>query len=252
MSEKHRLWNTSPERPELGPNDIHIWRASLDQSTTREQLFRKLLTADELLKADRFRFEKDRRHFTVARGVLRKLLSSYLGCSPATLQFDYSDYGKPSLTADYASALRFNLAHSGGVALYAFTKVGEIGIDLEFIRPEFTGDEIARRYFSAREVASLECLVEQKRHQAFFNCWTRKEAFIKAKGLGLSLGLDQFDVTLAPDEAAAVLHTRWDETEAPRWSLRAIDVGAGFAGAIAIESHDWQGSYFEVAEDLME
>lgn len=239
-------WPTPPDHLSLDAKDVHIWRASLEQSSTTVESLRQLLSPDEQSRADRFHFEKDRRHFTTARGYLRTLLGSYLGLAPREIRFSYTEYGKPALATDLDQRLNFNLAHSGGLALYAFTRIGEVGIDLEYIRPEFTGDDIARRYFSPGEVASLNQLPETSRHQAFFDCWTRKEAFIKAKGLGLSLGLNQFDVTLDPEQPAALLQTRWDETEAARWSLRAIAAGPEYAAAVALQAHGWQASYWEV------
>ena len=236
------IWRPPPDLLKLGPKDVHIWRAVLEQPPESVAQFRKLLSDDEISRADRFHFERDRRHFTVARGVLRTLLSRYLLTAPEELRFSYSEYGKPSLES---ASLKFNLAHSGGIALYAFTTVGEVGIDIEFMRPEFTGDDIARRFFSATEVDALNRLPETARQQAFFDCWSRKEAFIKAKGLGLSLGLDQFDVTLTPDEPPAVLRTAWDEVEASRWCLRAIEVGEQHAAAFALSEHDWEASYWQ-------
>ncbi len=235
-----------PEPPSLQRTDVHIWRASLDPPATRLESLHQLLSADELTRAARYHFEKDRRHFTSARGYLRELLSRYLGSDPREIRFSYTKYGKPSLAAGMDQQLKFNVAHSGGAALYAVTRIGEIGVDLEFIRPEFTGDEIARRFFSPAEVASLDQVPETLRHRAFFACWTRKEAFIKAKGLGLSLGLNQFDVTLQADHPVAVLRTAWDESEAKRWSLAAIDAGPDFAAAVALEAKDWQASYWQV------
>jgi 4'-phosphopantetheinyl transferase len=240
-------WSAPPDQLELSPRDIHVWHASLEQPIEIVTSLRSLLSADEIAKADRFKFEKDQRHFTVARGTLRKLLGAYLNTAPEEITFDYSHYGKPSLRDPGASTLKFNLAHSGRVALYAFTVIGEVGVDVEFIRPEFIGDDIARRFFSQAEVRSLDALPDAVRPRAFFTCWSRKEAFIKAKGLGLSLGLDQFDVTLGHDLPAAVLATRWDLSEAARWSLQQIDVGADYAGAFAIESSNWDASYFRVA-----
>jgi 4'-phosphopantetheinyl transferase len=222
---------------------VHVWRVSLEQPPGAVATLRALLSADEQTRADRFHFEKDRRHFIVARATLRKLLGRYLDIAAADLRFAYADHGKPQLAAEIGqqlTPLRFNLAHSGGLAVYAFTLLGEIGIDLEYIKPEFTGDDVARRFFSATEIASLDQLGADERVFAFFNCWTRKEAFIKAKGMGLSLALDQFDVALAPDQEAALLRTRWDESEAGRWSLRALDIGTGYVGAMALEAHDWQ------------
>ncbi|MCU1267663.1 MAG: 4-phosphopantetheinyl transferase superfamily protein [Acidobacteria bacterium] len=240
------IWPAPPDQSSLATSEVQIWRASLDQSPTTVDHLRQLLAPDEQSRADRFHFEADRRHFIVARGYLRTLLGRYLGLAPQGIQFVYTKYGKPSLAMELDQHLKFNLAHSGGLALYAFTLLGEIGIDLEHIRPEFTGDDIARRFFSATEVTALDQLPVTERHQAFFDCWTRKEAFIKAKGPGLSLGLDQFDVTLSPDRPAKLLRTGWDEAEASRWSLQAIDVGPAYAAAVAIEAHDWQVSYFQV------
>ena len=238
-------WLLPPDDLTLGDDEVHIWRVTLDLPDAAVQTFRQLLSSDETVRADRYHFERDRRHFTVARGVLRSLLGRYLSLAPAELSFQYSNYGKPDVVLKSPSELKFNLAHSGGIALYAFTKVADVGVDVEFIRPEFTGDEIARRYFSECEVSALQTLGDVQRHQAFFDCWTRKEAFIKAKGMGLSLGLDQFDVTLTPHEEPALLCTRWDEAEASRWSIRAIEVGENYKGAIAVQAHDWQAKLFE-------
>ena len=238
-------WTSPPAKLVLAARDVHVWRVALDEPREIVDRLRQFLSLDELARADRFHFDKDRRHFIVARGYLRTLLSRYLNIFPAEIRFTYAEHGKPELAASMAWELKFNLAHSGGLAAFAFTRVGEIGVDLEHIRPEFTGADIARRFFSAREVARLDRLPAAARPNAFFNCWTRKEAFIKAKGIGLSLALDQFDVTLAPDEPAALLRTRWDETEASRWSLQALDVGPGYVGAVAVESHGWELSCWE-------
>jgi 4'-phosphopantetheinyl transferase len=237
-----------PDRPLLGTRDVHVWRVSLDQSLAIVERFFQLLSVDEQARAARFHFERDRQHFIVARGCLRTILARYLEIAPRKIQFTYSRYGKPELSTSTSQAkpLNFNLAHSGGFAIYALTEVGEIGVDLEHVRPEFAGDEIARRFFSLDEVACLTKLPANVRHEAFFNCWTRKEAFIKAKGIGLSLPLDQFDVTLTPGEPAALLRTRWDENEAARWSLKAIDLGPGYVAALALAARDWELTFFEV------
>jgi 4'-phosphopantetheinyl transferase len=229
---------------------VHVWRVSLEQPPAIVERLRYTLSSDEQVRANRFHFEVDRQHFIVARGCLRSVLARYLEIVPSEIQFKYESHGKPQLaTITRAEQLKFNLAHSGDLALYAFTLVGEVGVDLEYIRPEFTGDDIARRFFSATEIACLDGLPVNARHEAFFNCWTRKEAFIKAKGVGLSMPLDQFDVTLAPAERAALLRTSWDENEAARWSLQAIEVGDGYAAAVAVEAHDWQLSCWQIEAD---
>jgi 4'-phosphopantetheinyl transferase len=229
---------------------VHVWRASLEQPGEAVKDLYQLLSPDEQARANRFHFDKDRRHFIVARACLRKLLGEYLGIKPAEIQFAYRDYGKPHLAPavpDQSAKLKFNLAHAAGVAVYAFTRLGEIGVDLEYIKPEFTGDDIARRFFSRAEADAFEKLPPDVRTLAFFNCWTRKEAFIKAKGAGLSLPLDQFDVTLAPDQEASLLRTRWDESEAARWSLRPLEIGVGYVGAVALEAHGWQLTCWDFA-----
>ncbi|MEK6278991.1 MAG: 4'-phosphopantetheinyl transferase superfamily protein [Acidobacteriota bacterium] len=231
----------------LGKTGVHIWRVSLEQPAENVERFRELLSRDEQGRADRFRFEIDRTHFVVARGCLRTLLAQYLKTVPQEIKFSYSDYGKPQL-ADLETNLRFNLSHSGGLALYAFTRIGEVGVDIERIRPDFADEKIARRFFSVSEVACLARLPAQARVEAFFNCWTRKEAFIKAKGMGLSLPLDQFDVTLEPSKPAALLRTKWGEDEAASWSIEAIEVGQGYVAAVAVKSRSWQLSCWQLDE----
>jgi len=230
-----------PNHLTLGPKEVHVWRASLDLTTTLVERLRQFLSPDELARADRFHFERDQQHFIVARGCLRTILSRYLRMHAAEIEFAYGDKGKPQLAGSCARSqtFYFNLAHSEGLAIYAVTRVGEIGIDLERIRPEFTGDEIANRFFSPGEVACLNGMPKEQRAEAFFNCWTRKEAFIKAMGRGLSLPLDQFEVTLTPGDPAQLLRTTWDEDEAARWSLKSIDVERGYVAAVALAAHDW-------------
>ncbi len=239
---------------DIGAKEVHVWRASLDSPTRSVEQLRELLSPDELARAKRFHFERDRKHLIVARGCLRTILSRYLKTPAAEIGFTYSDNGKPKLadSCSHTQPLYFNLAHSAGLAVYAITLIGEIGIDLERIRPEFTGDEIANRFFSPGEVTCLNSVPAALRHEAFFNCWTRKEAFIKAKGIGLSLPLDQFEVTLAPGEPAKLLRTNWDEDEAPRWSIRSIDVGLDYVAAVAIETQHWHLKYEDLDRSLFE
>jgi 4'-phosphopantetheinyl transferase len=235
-----REWPSPPIRPILRPRDLHVWRAVLDQSQAVVEELREVLAPEELQRARSFHFETDRRHFTVARAVLRKLLSAYLEIDHRQIALSHNEYGKPAVAEPINNlGLRFNVAHSGGLALYAIALNRRVGVDVESVRPAFTGDEIARRYFSPNEIADLDKLPANLRHKAFFDCWTRKEAFIKAIGVGLSLPLDQFDVTVDPDEQPALLHTRWNESEASRWSLMTLDAGPGYAAAVVGEGHNW-------------
>ena len=184
--------------------------------------------------------KQDRHHYIVARGGLRTLLGHYLNCIPQALRFAYTTYGKPALI-DAASpeSIRFNLSHSGDLVLYAFTRGRELGIDIEWMRPDFARDQIAEQFFSARENTALRALDASQRVIGFFNCWTRKEAYIKARGQGLSLPLNQFDVSLTPGEPAALLQTHDIPEEASRWTLCALNPGPGYAAALAVEGVDW-------------
>jgi 4'-phosphopantetheinyl transferase len=234
-------WPSPPDDLRLNDDEVHVWRTALNRTETELERLRQTLAPDEVERARRFHFDKHRRHFIIARGHLRCLLSRYLEIEPRAVEFRYSPYGKPSLAPEHGVApLRFNLSHSGELALYAFTRGRDIGIDVEHVRAEFAGMEIAERFFSRREFAALESLPDPLRTVAFFNCWTRKEAYIKARGEGLSFPLDKFDVSLAPDEPAALLHTDGDAREAERWSLSELQAGTGYAATLAVEGRGWQ------------
>jgi 4'-phosphopantetheinyl transferase len=234
-----RLPLTSLNTPlELSVDEVHVWQANLDEHDAAS--LRIVLAADENSRADRFHFTKDREHFIVARALLRKLLAAYVGLRAAELQFSYGEKGKPSLADSGPSAVNFNLAHSGGRALYAFSRGREVGVDLEFIREDLESEKIAARFFSPAEVAALERVPLELRKLAFFNCWTRKEAYIKARGEGLSLPLDEFDVSLGPGEPAALLRNHKDAAEVGRWTMRSIAVPQNFVAALVVEGHDWE------------
>jgi 4'-phosphopantetheinyl transferase len=234
-------WDAPPAALTLSNHDVHVWRTSLELNTDHVRRLRQTLSADEIVRAERFHFERDRRHFIVARGVLRMILSRYLGLGPHQLGFCYSSYGKPALaTAPGRDWLRFNVSHSHELALYAITCGREVGIDIEYMRDDVATDAIAERYFSPREVRTFRALPAPQRREAFFACWTRKEAYIKARGEGLSFPLDRFDVSLAPGEPPALLRTLGDPHEACRWSLRALAPGAAYMAALVVEGHNWQ------------
>lgn len=234
-------WLLAPPNLTLSSDEVHVLRASLDVPTSRVQSMQQTLSANELSRAGRFYFRKDRQRYIVTRGLLRTILSRYLDTEPNQLRFCYGDHGKPTLVATSGQrALSFNLSHSGGLALYAVTCGREIGIDLERVRVDFDYEQIAARFFSPPENAVLGGLPSKIKPEAFFNCWTRKEAYIKARGEGLSLPLDQFDVSVAPAEPAALLNTRGDPHETFRWSLHELKPAPGHVAALAVEGHGWQ------------
>jgi 4'-phosphopantetheinyl transferase len=156
----------------------------------------QMLSHDEIARAERFHFERDRRRFVVGRGLLRAILGRYMGIESERLRFRYGEYGKPYLAEEYGGkALQFNVAHSQDMALYAIARDREVGVDIEYIRPFPNLMQIAEQFFSARENIALQAVPEHLKDEAFFTCWTRKEAYIKARGDGLSLPLDRFDVS---------------------------------------------------------
>jgi 4'-phosphopantetheinyl transferase len=202
-----------------------------------------LLDRDERDRAARFRFDRHRDAFSVARGALRTLAGRYLGAAPAALRFGYRERGKPFLIAPPGD-LTFNVSHSGDVALIAFARGREIGVDVEHEKPLSDLLALARTSFSANEYAALCRLASADHPQAFFACWSRKEAFIKATGEGVAQ-LAAFDVSLAPGAPARLLRVP-DEPGAPAWLLHELPAIAGHAAALvtagpvaAIACWDW-------------
>ncbi|MEE8583757.1 MAG: 4'-phosphopantetheinyl transferase superfamily protein [Acidobacteriota bacterium] len=225
----------SPADLDLLPNEIHIWSLDVQRPATVVAKMRGLLAAQECQRADRFRFDKHRRRHIVRSGVLRLLLSGYTGQSPQGIRFCHGPKGKPSLAPGSARPqLHFNLSHSEELAVYAFTLAGPTGIDVEFLRPMPDAASIAERFFSAREHEELIQLPDSLVREGFFNCWTRKEAYLKATGDGLSKPLDQFDVTLIPGQPARMLLLDGDAQEAARWSYHHFVPAPEYIGALAI------------------
>jgi 4'-phosphopantetheinyl transferase len=190
------------------------------------------LSPDENARAERFHFGEHRRAFVLGRGVLRTLLGGLLAMPPAQIPFAYGPKGKPGL-ADSSFPIRFNASNSGNFAVYAFTEGCDIGIDVEQVRPIPEIEHIAERFFAPQETSELMALPEQDRPQAFFNCWTRKEAYIKAVGDGLSVPLDSFRVTLRPGAAAEMLCLGGSIEAAKNWTMHDFAPAPGFVGAIA-------------------
>lgn len=216
-----------PLRP--APGEVHVARFALDAAPARIQALRAVLCDEERARADRFLFPQHRDRFTVGRGVLRQALAGSLGLSPASLRFVYGPQGKPALPD---GDLAFNLSHAAGLALLAVAGGRALGVDVEDAGRLVDHEGVGRRFFSPAEHAELMALPSEQRGAGFFNAWTRKEAFIKAKGGGLSIPLDSFAVSLRPGEPARLLWTRDDPEEAARWTLLSLDAGAGFAAAL--------------------
>ena len=232
----------------LDTTEVHIWQASLDGRPA--DIFESFLSPDEIARADRFHFPRDRQHFVVARGLLRNFLAAYLGVNSSELRFSYGAQGKPFLLLDGQAQINFNVSHSHGRAAYAFSRGRELGIDLEYVKEDFDDELVAKRFFSRAEVLALRTVPPEIRKQAFFNCWTRKEAYIKARGEGLSMPLDQFDVTLRPGEPVALLNNYREEREVSRWSMESIPAPEGYVGALVAEGRDWQVKSFSLEKSI--
>lgn len=215
------------EAPDLD-RAVHVWRISL---ATCPPGARALLSADERERADRFHFARDRERFVAARAALRDVLGGYLDLAPERLAFGATEHGKPFLVGAGAD-LSFNLTHSHQLALIAVTRGADVGIDLEWHRPDVEVTSVARVSFSAAEQRALAALPTDEQPAAFFRCWTRKESYIKARGEGLSMPLDRFtvsldaglDVTFDPDEAA----------ERARWSIQGLAIDPGYSAALTV------------------
>jgi 4'-phosphopantetheinyl transferase len=229
-----QTWRQGPAAPVIWPNEVHVWRARLDLPWS--WTFDEALSWEDRTRADRFRFESDRRKFCVARASLRLILGRYLKTKPNCLQIETGEYGKPYFADPKTSqGLRFNLSHSNELALIAVARDREVGVDVEYVRPNFVTDEVAGHFFSTAEVEGLRALPFAQKTESFFKCWTRKEAYIKARGEGLHCALDQFDVSLAPGSPAMMLDSRIDPEEVSRWSFQDLFPQPGYAATVVVE-----------------
>ena len=243
-------WNGAPTRLTWPRDEVHIWRTTVDWAPASLMRLKQLLSSDERARVDRFFFEKDQRSHLVSRGWLRVLLGRYLDVPADQLAFEYGTHGKPRLAghatlSSHQAPLQFNVSHSGELVLIAVTAGRTLGVDVERIRPDTNTMELAERFFSAHECAVLARLPPAQQHDAFFNGWSRKEAFIKACGMGLSMPLDSFDVSLVPDEPAQLIATRPDAEEARRWNMRAFDVVEGYKAALVVEGSGWAPRFWD-------
>jgi 4'-phosphopantetheinyl transferase len=212
-----------------------LWRAPLVLGDSILERLYGTLAGDEKARAERFRFAEGRARFTAARGVLRDILAHYAAVEPASLQFGYQPSGKPFLLAGTGEGeLQFNLSHSRAMGLYGVTLGRPVGVDVELVRqgPEFS--RIADRFFTSKEAEALRNCPAHLQAEAFFRCWTRKEAFIKASGEGFARGLASFEVSIEPGDCDALLGASDDPAAVERWRLADVDAGAGFAAAVAV------------------
>lgn len=247
MAPSHADWLLPDGPPSLADDEVHAWRIALDLPEALLADLAALLSPAERERAERFYFPRHRRRYIVSHGLLRAILALYVGCDPAELVFCHGMYGKPALPPTLGTDVRFNLSHSGEGALVGVARGREIGIDVEEVRPMADLEQLAARFFAPREAAALTAIAEALRAEAFFHCWTRKEAYIKACGEGMSRPLDQFVVSLLPGEPARLLEVTDNPAETALWSLRELAPWPGYVGCVAVTGQSPRISCFDAA-----
>ena len=223
----------SGRRLEIADREVHLWAVRFDASEQHFEQCRQWLDAGERERAARFHFERHARVFTLGRASLRALIGAYLGRRPESIRFRYGAKGKPSLDEPGSEGFLFNFSNSGPFGLYGFTWGCELGVDVEELRPVPEIEAIAARFFARDEVSDLMSLPEAERPRAFHSCWTRKEAYIKAVGDGLSVPLDSFRVTLLPGDPPRMTQLNGSEQAARGWTLQDVSPTPEHAGALA-------------------
>ncbi len=228
----------------LGEREIHVWRYTLDRPAADIAANQRLLCATETARMQRLRIITVKNRFTITRGLLRRVLAAYLNEDPASIRFEYGEFGKPHLASKPPKEdIQFNLTHSHDTALLAVTRFPKVGIDTEYPRAKVDHEAIAKRFFSPAENAAFLTLRPDLRERAFFHCWTCKEAYIKARGDGLRYPLHNFDVSVNPNKPAALLATRPDPKDVMRWTLMKLEVPLPYAAALVVEGKDVEVSY---------
>jgi 4'-phosphopantetheinyl transferase len=227
-------WQPPPAALRLEAHEVHVWRVTLGATPEQLAAFAALLSEDERRQAERYQFPELRRRAVALRAVQRTLLGAYLAEPPGRLRFRQGPFGKPYLEG--RAELQFNAAHSEALALFAFARGREVGVDLERIRPGEANELVAEGFFAAREAALLRALPRARWDEVFFTMWVCKEAFLKATGRGIAGGLHEPEIVLEPRPR---LYLPGSPGEAARWDLRMLDPGPDFAAAVVAEGRDW-------------
>jgi 4'-phosphopantetheinyl transferase len=240
------VWRETSEISPIAPGEIHVWRINLARPPAETARLKNILSAAEKKSAARFHFAHDQRRFVVRRAVLRQLLAAQLGLRPEEIKIDSAHFQKPKIiAAQNPRRLQFSSSHSGDWALIALAQNCEVGVDVEQCRPLPDAADFVKNYFSDWEIAEFARLSAPARTEGFFNCWTRKEAFVKALGLGFAYPLKQFSVTLAPGQPAALVEVAGDANAREKWRMVSLDVAPACAAALVFEAGLSAVRYFD-------
>jgi 4'-phosphopantetheinyl transferase len=231
--------------PSLSPSEVHVWRAQQSPAQERDTKLLDVLSPEERRRAERFLIPAARDEFVWRRTTLRRVLARYLACAPADLELVTGRWGKPELADTHGSQVRFNVAHSHELLLLAVSLSREVGVDVEHVRAVPNGLRLARQFFTEREARELARLPEQELERGFFGCWTRKEAYVKATGRGLTTQLRSFSVTLAPRRHVPLTLEDHDDACGGLWDIRELRPAQGYVGALAAEGRDWTVKLFD-------
>lgn len=236
----HPSFELPPSDLTLKADEIHIWIGELDQPVSEFHRFFQSISNDERVRAGRFHFQEKANRFIIRHGMLRMILGRYMGVKASELRFHHGRHGKPVLSEAFGQEnIHFNLSHSEGVALFAFARDHEVGVDIEHIRDIPEMEQIIKRFFSAREQVFYRALPQDKRRDAFFHYWTSKEAFIKALGEGLSRSLEKIDVALVPGEENVLPMRTGKPCEESGWLIHPMRPAQEYAGALAIQRENF-------------
>ncbi len=241
-------WLVPPATIELSAPEVHLWRADLDELSRSSVQLEDVLSPEEMERAGRFRFDRDRKRFVAGRAALRDILARYLGAQPDELRFRYGSAGRPQLASIFAdSDLDFNLAHSGPLALYAVAAGRRVGVDLELCAAMPEAEQVAGAFLSDREMKAWIELRPGERIESFYRYWTLKEALLKATGDGLSRGPQQIELSLSR-ESASLLSMSGDSGAAERWGLQELAIEPAYAAGLAVEGQRWDLLYWQLQE----
>lgn len=239
----HIQWHVPPRKLGICQHEIHIWRASLNQSDSTLFTLFQTLSPSEQEKANQFHFEENRRHFIAKRAILRDILGRYLAVKPECVEFEYGPYGKPDLRVSRENKLRLSTSCSHGMALYAIVCNRNVGVDLEYKRLVHEADRIVKHYFTSNEAIDYQFLPSERKLEAFFRAWTGKEAFLKAIGVGLTRSLDSVEISL--DKPARLLAINGDSRKAALWSLYGFEPSKDYLASVVVEGRGWCLRYWE-------